>query len=138
MKGVHRLFKEADMILLSPGWTLGVDRGPDWLIVSVHADDGAAWVSPPLAAHVWALAEQHFTYRVVVDLTDLPMLPTSLIGELVRLQKRICMHDGVLRLCGLSEHNRDVLHSCRLDGYFPSFHDRNEAVMGQFVPAKPR
>jgi len=126
------------MVVLSPGWTLDVERGPDWLIVTLHTGDGAEWTCPPLAETVWELCGRHFTYRVVLDLASLTVLPTALIGQLVRLQKRICTHDGVLRLCGLSEHNREVLHSCRLDGYLPEFHDRGEAVMGTFVPAKPR
>lgn len=126
------------MVVLSPGWMLDVERGPDWLIVTLHTGDGSEWTCPPLAESIWELCVQSFTYRVVLDLASMAMLPTALIGQLVRLQKRICTHDGVLRLCGLSDHNREVLHSCRLDGYFPEFHDRGEAVMGTFVPAKPR
>lgn len=126
------------MVVLSPGWTLEVERGPDWLIVTLFGVDESEWSSPPLASGVWSLAEQAFTYRVVLDLSHVPFLHTALIGQLVNLQKRICTHDGCLRLCGLSDHSREVLQSCRLDGYFPMFHDRNEAVMGNCVPAKPR
>ena len=89
------------------------------------------WSCPPLAPSVWSLAEQNFTYRVVLDLSPLPILHTALIGQFVHLQKRICTHDGVLRLCGLIDHNRMVLQSCRLDGYFPIFIDRDRSGAGR-------
>jgi anti-anti-sigma factor len=127
---------EAAVVVLSPGWTLEVERGPDWLIVTLFGVDESEWSSPPLAGGVWSLAEQNFTYRVVLDLSHVPFLHTALVGQLVNLQKRVCSHDGCLRLCGLSDHSREVLQCCRLDGFFPLFHDRNEAVMGS--PAKPR
>lgn len=117
------------MVTIAPGWDLDVERGPDWLIVTLHGHDGD-WTCPPLAEVVWSAAEQNFTHRIVLDLSPLPMLHTALIGQLVQLQKRICTHEGTLRLCGLSDHNREVLQCCRLDGYFPIFHDRSEAVMG--------
>ena len=40
------------------------------------------------------------------------------------------LHDGVLRICGLSERNHDILRTCRLDGLMPHYHDSNEAVLG--------
>ncbi len=125
------------MVVLSPGWHLDVERGPDWLIVTVHTEVAEEWSCPPLAQSVWSLAEQNFTYRIVLDLSPLPMLHTAMIGQLVRLQKRVCTHDGVLRLCGLSEHNRMVLQCCRLDGYFPIYSDRTEAILGE-SPRRPR
>lgn len=125
------------MVVLSPGWQLDVERGPDWLIVTLHSDGAEQGSCPPLASNVWSLLEQHFTYRLVVDLSQLSLMCTSLIGQLVRLQKRICTHDGTLRLCGLSDQNLTVLRSCRLDGYFPIYGDRGEAIMGE-SPRQPR
>jgi anti-anti-sigma factor len=125
------------MVVLSPGWELDVERGPDWLIVTLHSDGAAEGSNPPLAQTVWSLLEQHFTYRVVLDLGQLSLMSTALIGQLVRLQKRICTHDGTLRLCGLSDHNLMVLRTCRLDGYFPIYCDREGAVMGD-SPRLPR
>jgi anti-anti-sigma factor len=130
------------MTVIAPGWNLDVERGPDWLIVALHATDQVDheddWRCPPLAESVWSVADQNFTYRVVLDMSNVAVLHTALIGQLVQLQKRICTHDGVLRLCGLSDHNREVVRCCRLDGFFPIFHDRGEAVMGSYVPVRPR
>lgn len=125
------------MVVLSPGWQLDVERGPDWLIVTLHSDGAELSSCPPLAQNVWSLLEQHFTYRVVLDLSRLSLMTTALIGQLVRLQKRICTHDGTLRLCGLTDHNFMVLRTCRLDGYFPIYGDREEAILGD-SPRWPR
>jgi anti-anti-sigma factor len=126
------------MVVLSPGWTLEVERGPDWLIVTLFGVDETEWSSPPLASGVWSLVEQNFCRRVVLDLSHVPVLHSALIGQIINLQKRICSNDGCLRLCGLSEHNIEVLRCCRLDGYLPVFDDRNHAVMGSASPVKPR
>ena len=103
------------MATIAPGWRLEVERGPDWLIVTLDCDHEHEWDSPPLADAVW-----------------------EILGQLVRLHHRAAAHDGVVRVCGLSERNRDVLRSCRLDGYFPSYHDRAEALFGSTTPPKPR
>ncbi len=126
------------MATIAPGWRLEVERGPDWLIVTLDCDHEHEWDSPPLADGIWEILEQHFTYRVVLDLGRVQMLHTWLIGQLVRLHQRAAAHDGVVRVCGLSERNRDVLRSCRLDGYFPSYHDRAEALFGSTTTPKPR
>lgn len=130
------------MNLIAPGWDLDVERGPDWLIVTPHGaaenEAEADWQCPPLAESVWKVAEQNFVYRIVLDLSRIALLHTAFVGQLVQLQKRICTHDGILRICGLSEHNAEVLHCCRLDGFLPTFADRNEAILGSFVPLHPR
>lgn len=131
------------MVVISPGWIMDVQRGPDWLIVTVRSEHESEWDTPPLAETVWHLLEQHFTYRLVLDLSQVGMLHTAIVGQLVHLQKRLVMHDGVLRICGLSERNHDILRTCRLDGLMPHYHDSNEAVLGTTSgdspwPNKPR
>ncbi|MDP6443609.1 MAG: hypothetical protein QF805_07425, partial [Pirellulaceae bacterium] len=91
----------------------------------------------PLADAIWQLLEQEFTYRLVLELDELALLPSCLIGELALLQKRISTAGGLLRICGLSDSNRDALRVSKLDARF-SFHStRDEAVMG-YRPNKPR
>lgn len=126
------------MVVVSAGWILDVERGPDWLIVTLHCDHENEWDCPPLAETIWSLLQQHFTYRVVLDMSQVPLLHSAIVGQLVYLQKRVCTHDGVLRVCGLSERNHDVLRSCRLDGFLPHYQDRNQAVTGMSAPSKPR
>jgi len=118
------------MVVIAPGWIMDVERGPDWLIVALRSEHDSEWDTPPLAETVWQLVEQNFTYRLVLDLSQVQMLHTAIVGQLVHLQKRLAMHDGCLRICGLSERNHDILRTCRLDGFMPHYRDRNEAVLG--------
>ena len=123
------------MLAVLSGCDLDVERGPDWLLVRVRRLDPAESACPALAAQIWQLMEQHFTHRLVLELDQIPMLSSELIGELMQLYRLIAEHDGVMRLCGLSPHNRAVLHQCRLDERLPPYEDRQEAVRGA---AKPR
>ena len=125
------------MLPMAPGWTLEVERGPDWLIVKLHCLPENVWDAPPLADNVWELMGQHFTHRLVLECQHLPILHTMLIGELLALQRRIAACGGMLRLCGLSAANRAVLETCRLDTRFPCFETRVAAVLGQHM-IKPR
>jgi anti-anti-sigma factor len=83
-----------------------------------------------LAEQIWGLLEQSFTYRLVLELEDIAILQSYLLAQLVMLAKRISSHGGMLRLCGVSPVNRDVIHVCRLDECLPAYGDRGEAVMG--------
>jgi anti-anti-sigma factor len=115
-----------------------VERGPDWLLVKIRNLEVDAAAPPPLADHLWALAEQHFTYRFVLELDGVKVLNSYLIGQLIKLYRRVREHDGVLRLCGLSPYNRRVLRTCSLDDRFPNYENREEAVMGGADPRLPR
>ncbi|HWB00391.1 MAG TPA: STAS domain-containing protein [Pirellulales bacterium] len=125
------------MVSMAPGWSVDVERGPDWLFIKLHCEPENIWDSPPLAAMIGKLLEQHFTYRLVLECDELSVLHSTLIAELIQLHKRIAAHDGVMRLCGLSEDNRAVIERCRLSTRFPNNCDRAEAVLGS-RPAKPR
>ena len=77
------------------------------------------------------------THRLVLELDDIGPMMSSLIGQLVLLQKRISSHGGLMRLCGVSPSNQRVLAVCRLGGYLPQYADRTQAVMGE-RPMQPR
>jgi anti-anti-sigma factor len=126
------------MLAIAPGCTLDVERGPDWLLVRVRDFDPMESDAPPLAERLRSLLEQHFTYRLVLELDEVEELDSYLIGELIRLHRWIERHDGVLRVCGLSPQNCRVLHACRLDEQLPLYGDREEAVMGRPRVEKPR
>jgi len=126
------------MLTIDAGCELDVERGPDWLLVRVRNLDAAASDAPPLAEQLWRLLEQHFTYRLVLELDDVPVLSSYMIGQLTQLYRRIEAHDGVLRLCGLSPRSRQALHACHLDDRLLPYEDRQEAVMGCPHPARPR
>ncbi len=127
----------AQASLVSSGWEFEVDRGPDWLFVRPRRMSGELG-SANFAEQVWSLLEQHFTHRLVLELGELDHLNSELIGQLVWLHKRVHTHDGLLRICQLSDQNDEVLHVSRLGGYFPRYGSREDAVMGHALPRQPR
>ncbi len=126
------------MIQIAEGWELSVDRGPDWLFVRPHSVSGDTGSMPPLAEEIWALLEQHQIRRVVVELDEIPLLHSYLVGQLVWLHKRVVSQGGLMRISGVSSVNQDVLHTCRLDDRFPAYLNRGDAVMGYHPPNRPR
>ena len=126
------------MLAIAPGCELDVERGPDWLLVRIQNVDLVESDAPELAEHLWCLLEQHFTYRLVLELDGVRSLNRHLIGQLLELYRRIHEHDGVMRLCGLSPYNRRVLHACHLDEELLPYEDREAAVMGCPHSSRPR
>ena len=125
------------MLEVAPGWSMDVSRGPDWLFVRLRISSVEWLDADGLADSVWNQLEQHFSHRLVLELNDLPFLPSSFVGELVRLFKRIHSCGGMMRLCGLSEESLEVLRLTRLDNCFPHYLSREDAVMGA-RPGRPR
>jgi anti-anti-sigma factor len=118
------------MIETVSGWELVVDRGPNWLFVKVRGPKGDSWDASRLAERVWALLEEHFADHLILELDELGVLSSSFLGQLLLLRKRIALHGGLMRLCGLSSRAQEVLHCCRLDTQFSCYRNREEAVMG--------
>jgi anti-anti-sigma factor len=125
------------MLELVQGPVVSVDRGPDWLFLRLSVPSDAPCDFQHVAEQLWSIAQQHFTYRLVVELDELSVLPSCLVGQFVQLHKRVANHNGVLRLCGLSPRNREVLHTSRLETCLPHYGNREEAVWGS-RPNQPR
>ncbi len=106
-----------------------VERGPELLFVRAIQQPDTDWSDLPLADGVWSILEQNFTYSVVLELDQVELLRSYLIGQLIVLAKRIQQHDGLLRICGLSAINRRALELCRLNAILPNYRDRSEAIM---------
>ena len=122
-------------------YDLSVERGPGWLFIKLENIDPDAFETHQLADRIWSLLEQHLTYRVVLEMSDVRMLRSVLISQLVMLRHKIHQHNGVIHLAGLSENNKRVLRACSLLDMLPVYRDRFEAVMGHpapHVPAAPR
>jgi anti-anti-sigma factor len=115
-----------------------VDRGPDWLLIRVRKWEPGDMESSPLAEQVWRLMEQHLMHRLVLELDQVPMLNSRMIGQLIKLYRRISECEGVMRLCGLTQRNRDLMHQCRLDERLPPYQDRQDAVLGDLMRQRPR
>ena len=123
---------------IAAGWRMDVDRGPDWMFVRLHPAQNNDIDDFSLAEQVWSVMEQCFTYRLVLELDQVAVLQSGLIAQLVLLSKRIHTHGGMLRLCGLSPENQQILHLCRLEGCLPNYDTRGDAVMGEYRPLQPR
>lgn len=119
------------------GWDLRVTRGPDSLWVKLEAPDDSSAILPELADEIWSLLDQHFTYRLVLDVSAVPHWDRHLLSQLLLLQRRIRHHGGLMRICGLSSESRELVESSRLNGRFPNYGDLEEAVMGSW-PRLPR
>lgn len=125
------------MLDLAPGWTSEVARGPDWLFVKLHGPDNGAPRNVELADSVWKLMQQHLLRRVVIELDDLELLRSDLLGQLLNLHDRISSSGGLLRLSGVSDAAKQVLRITRVDAKLPVYANRDEAIYGE-RPAKPR
>lgn len=109
-------------------WDVEVNRGPDWLFMRLHPGSQSP---DDVADKIWSLADRHFVYRLVLEMDDVAMLPSRLMGQLVMLQKRVLQRDGALRLCGLSPECAQALRFCRLDKALPNYGSLEDAVKGQ-------
>jgi anti-anti-sigma factor len=126
------------MLAAVPGCELNVERGPDWLLVRVANLDQSEADAPQFAERIWRLLQQHFTYRLVLELDQVRLLTSRILAQLIQLQNRIESRSGIMRLCGLSPTNEEVLHTCRLDERLATYQDRRAAVMGHERPRQPR
>ena len=71
----------------SSQWGLEVDRGPDWLFVKVRVPKRYRGEDPPLADLVWEQLQQHFVYRLALELDYVVGHAQPLLGQLLVLQK---------------------------------------------------
>jgi anti-anti-sigma regulatory factor len=120
------------------GWDLRLERGPEWLFVRPRPSGEQDASVPSLAEQVWSLLEQNLTYRVVLDLNEIDGLNSLLIEQLLWLHQRAVAHDGLMRICGLSPANQQLLAEAGLEGIFGHFADCEAAVMGRDRPLQPR
>jgi hypothetical protein len=125
------------MLELAPGWTMELDRGPNWLIVRLHDPPAGAAADVDLSQQLWDLLQKHFTNRLVLELDELPTLGQAVIDQLARLRRQIIERGGQLRLCGLSEESVEALRAGHPENSLPRYRDRTEAVMG-YRPNRPR
>ncbi len=116
---------------IAPGWEVDVEAGPDWLFVRIYRPSHDASQTPQLAAAVWELLEQRGMNQVVLEMEQIDILWSYLVGQLVLLHKRVSVHGGAVRLCGLSPQNQEVLRLSRLSDRFLPYGNREDAVTGR-------
>ena len=83
-----------------------------------------------MADAVYGEAERLSVFRVLVEFDPRLNLHSSLVGQLVSLQKRICLRGGQFRMCGLSQENYEVVRLMRLTDRLPNYPDRQSALNG--------
>lgn len=125
------------LLAVAPDWSMDVDRGPDWLFIRLRPPRRGDTGEIELAEMIWETLDQSFCHRVVLELDEVTYLRSWLVGELVKLHKRLASQGGMMRICGLSDASAAALRSCRLDDRFPAYRTRTDAVMGH-RPPQPR
>jgi hypothetical protein len=117
---------------------LDIERGPNWLFVRVKKCRPGDPEAISLAQRVSSALDQHFIYRVVLELDEAALPCDRLIEELRVLDQWIQDRHGVLRLCGLPSQYTRRFHQAHLSREFPLYHDREEAVWGGPHHCQPR
>ena len=122
---------------LAQGWSVAVERGPDWLFITLHCHAEPDSEPTDLAENLWELGQCHLVNRIVLDMHELPQLTSALLGQLALLSKRVENAKGILRLCGVPEGGEHSIRAAKLNRLFPCYSDRDAAVRGE-RPRQPR
>jgi len=113
------------------GWNLMVERGPDCLLVRFVGRITLRRGDLPLAEHLWNIMQRHFTHRLVLDFSGAERLTGYVVRQLIVLGARICDHEGLMRICGLSEYDQGMFRRYELRRHrLSSYGDRAEALLG--------
>lgn len=115
-------------IPLAHDWSATFHHEDQWCVVRLHPGPRAFGDVIGVAMPLWAELERRWATLVVVEMDEIEFLSSSLMGELVRLYKRIAGRDGALRLCGLRRECAEALRVCRLDEVLPAFANQHEAT----------
>jgi anti-anti-sigma regulatory factor len=126
------------MAEIARGWELSVERGPNWLFVKVLGQPDSRTGNEPLAEQLFRLMEEHFSFRLVLELDEVETLDNLLIRQLALLDDLARSRGGFVRLCGLSPRNWQIVVRNGLGDVFPAYRDREEAVFASHHPRKPR
>jgi anti-anti-sigma regulatory factor len=116
---------------MHPGWSIDTDLERDWLYLRVTraepTNQGTERAETELADAMLEAARGRNCHRLIVEFNNGLLLNSMLAGQLVVLHKRVHLLGGSLRLCGLSEFNRDVLRLMGLLDRFSLYADRASA-----------
>ncbi len=116
------------MLTTGGEFRLEIDRGPNWLFVTVHPTSDACDLTA-LADELGDVAARHFIYRLVVELDAIGELGHEVVEQLIKLRDRLEANGGALRVCGLSAPCADALEHYKLEGSLPNHPSRVSAVL---------
>jgi hypothetical protein len=124
------LLRWSDQAMPTTGneFQLEVDRGPNWLFVTVRPTTGSCDLDS-LTDELWAVVAKHFIYRLVVELDAVGDLSSSVVAQLIELRDRLEANGGALRVCGLSAPSIDALAHYKLPGTLYNHPSRVSAVL---------
>jgi anti-anti-sigma factor len=116
---------------LSDDWGINVHGECGWLIFQLEQRRAVGAEATGLAQRLWQLAEEHGQRSIILDMNQVSFVSSSMMSELVRLNKRLSQHEGNLRLCSLHDACRDALHVSRLDEILSCYSSRGDALTGR-------
>lgn len=118
---------------LVQNWRATIDQAGDWRVVRFHQPQDGATVVYDLADALWRQLGAPPPTKILIEMDDIHFLSSSVMGELVRLHKRLAVSGGLLHLCNLRPECREALHITRLDRVLPTFDSRDEALRSTAV-----
>jgi anti-anti-sigma factor len=118
---------------LVQNWRVTIDQAGDWRTVRLHQPQDGATVVYDLADAIWQKLGSPPPPRILLEMDDVHFLSSSVMGELVRLHKRMAVMGGLLHLCGLCPQCAEALHITRLDRVLPTFTSHDEALRSTAV-----
>jgi anti-anti-sigma regulatory factor len=121
-------------VVITAGWILDVDEGPEWLFLRLRREGEASTSEPPLAECAWRIADEHRKNRLVFELGEGTALNSFIVGQLILLHKRAQLAGGVFRICCFRDSDHALLRTLRIADRFPNYAGREQAVLGQ-LPA---
>jgi anti-anti-sigma regulatory factor len=126
------------MIKQEDTWNLTVERGPECLLVTFCGEIVPLPGDLPLGEHLWRLMQHHFTCRIVLDLSVVQRLTGYVVRQLIALARLVYDHNGMMRICGLSDYNQNLLRRHGLRDRLPCYEDREEALVGRHRRCLPQ
>ncbi len=117
------------MLVMANGWSLDFERGPNCLFVKLVPQTAGSGEEATVAEVVWSQLKQHFAHRLVLECDQVEHVDDDLASQLDLLQQRLATIGGVMRLCGLSAANLELLGQRSQEGSWPHYVDRDDAVM---------
>jgi anti-sigma B factor antagonist len=81
-----------------------------------------------LGQELYQLVEGPQRKKLLLDFSSVEMLSSAAFGKLISLNGKVRAHDGVLRLCSLSNQLLDVFHVCKLDRIFDIRQDESDEL----------
>jgi len=130
MQGIQRLNNKVDFTMATTTGAFGIERAGQTLVVTVQTDlreldfrgveAGASEIFDQLARGA--------VKDVVLDFRNTDYYGSTALGFFVKLWKRLKERDGRMAFCGVSAHEREILKVTNLDGLWPVYATREEAL----------